>query len=128
MTTAETATFHPNGNVGDRPDAIVIHPDRVEHYRGPLYLQNMQKLLDGYIEAIDARFADLPPATGWLNEEGKMKGLPANPAATAILVESGGIPGDVVAGPMVLTGVPDAFGETQPVPMAWVEEFPETSS
>lgn len=40
--------------------------------------------------------------TMWLDEEGKLKRRRENPVATRLLAEAGGIPGDRVAGPVLV--------------------------
>lgn len=69
--------------------------------------ETFQSLVGGYIEAID-----LPDGnSAFLNEEGKLQGLPVNHAATTAL-RGHLMPGDVIAGPLVVIGPADSAGRT----------------
>lgn len=104
--------------------AVVIRPDKIEHYREPINLANLQGLVGGLIEVFEVNLGGLPPASGYVNEEGKFEKLDYNAIGTALLHRSGGMPQDYCAGTLVITGLPDDEGETQPVDAVWVEEFP----
>lgn len=57
-------------------------------------LSELQRHVGGYIE-----YVSLPSgAIGWVNEEGKLKGLPFNPLATALYAN----PSDSICGTMVV--------------------------
>lgn len=66
----------------------------------------------GYIEAVflPASHTILPSQTMYINEEGKLNGLPRNHRATAL---TRGIlsPSDFVVGDVVIAGPPDSEGE-----------------
>lgn len=70
-------------------------------------LKILQTTVGGYVEAITLA-GDL---VMWVNEEGKMNGLPFNQAATSIfMMHRGGA--DYIVGPVVFTGGVDDDGET----------------
>lgn len=83
--------------------AVVITWDgdvqRVE-YDKKNELSFLQDTVDGYIEMVTLAGTQL---TMYVNEEGKMEGLPANAKATAIFREKFKTP-DYIAGDAVFTG------------------------
>lgn len=58
----------------------------------------------------------------WVNEEGKLIGLPQNPIATAIYSESYGVT-DVIMGNVIFTGGVDSEGDTLGLSDKQVEEL-----
>lgn len=74
-------------------------------------LPNMQRLVDGYVELLN-----LPGGVSmYLNEEGKIKGLPVNGAANrliAVLGDPGLAYDDFIVGNVVLLGAVNASGES----------------
>lgn len=61
-------------------------------------LAEVQRLVDGYVEAIH-----LPDGRLMLvNEEGKFEGLPRNEAATVLALTAGIAPEDFIVGPAIL--------------------------
>jgi hypothetical protein len=66
---------------------------------GPRFtLEELQALVGGTIE-----FIDLPDHKVMvLNEEGKMRGLPSNPAATLRMAGAGTMPSDYAVGDVVI--------------------------
>ncbi|MEH0110735.1 DUF3846 domain-containing protein [Tersicoccus sp. MR15.9] len=68
-------------------------------------LETLQRLVDGHIEAVPARFG----ANMYLNEEGKLAGLPLNLAATSAVDERVSA-SDVIVGPAVILGGVDEMG------------------
>lgn len=60
-------------------------------------LQDYQDAVGGYIESVPVI---LPGVTAYVNEEGKINGLPLNVPATALLK----YPGDMIVGDMLLIG------------------------
>lgn len=70
-------------------------------------LADLQRLIEGPIEALPVPgYAD---AAAYVNEEGLLKGLPANARATQLL-------GIQIVGPAVLCGFDTATGEQTPIP------------
>ena len=67
-------------------------------------LKPLQAAVGGYIECVSFDGFDL-----WLNEEGKMIGLPVNAIATEMFHETFG-PYDILVGDIVLTGPSDEDG------------------
>lgn len=63
----------------------------------------------GFIECVNLGFLDW--ADMWVNEEGKLDGLPLNSIGTTLWVAEYG-PTDVIVGDIVITGGPDAEGNT----------------
>lgn len=70
-------------------------------------LKTLQGLVDGWIQAIDLT----PTLTLWVNEEGKMTGLPFNAFGTVMWNEFFGAT-DVIVGTAVFTGGTDDEGDT----------------
>lgn len=80
----------------------------------------------GYVEAVrldDDREGDetnIGSALMWLNEEGKLEGLPLNRLATDLAHAFRSIfPNDHIVGNVVFTGLPDNEGETTSLPVKW---------
>lgn len=99
--------------------AIVLHVDSTEEPvdidRGA-ELETLQGIVGGYIEAV-AGNPDYT-LTFWINEEGKLLGLPPNRRATLLWWRAFPqmIGRDILCGPAVLTGGPDGRGETKSLP------------
>jgi hypothetical protein len=101
-------------------DVLVLRPGSFIAERKTIIpsLAEFQGLVGGYIEALDLT----DEVSSYINEEGKLEGLPRNDAADQLVRKAlarsgrGLIPGDYVAGPLVLTGQPDDEGETTGVP------------
>jgi len=127
MSTMTEARSDVSANGEVRPTAILVRPDGIEHYHGPLELEPLQAMVEGLVQVIDVKLDKLPEASMWLNEEGKYLGLVPNPIGTGLLAKAGGFPGDIVVGNVVITGTPDVTGKTQPVDDAWLAEFPESA-
>jgi hypothetical protein len=70
-------------------------------------LQTLQTAVDGLIEAVDIN----KNLTLWLNEEGKLLGLPMNSVGTAMYRRATEIT-DTIVGNIVLTGGVDDEGDT----------------
>jgi hypothetical protein len=67
----------------------------------PPTLAALQAAVGGYVELVRL---DEKVLLGWINEEGKLKGLPDNPLATALCYMHDALDvGDYIAGPMVIT-------------------------
>ena len=50
----------------------------------PIGLEALQKAVDGFVQCINLHYMGLPDIDLWLNEEGKIHGLPLNPIATLL--------------------------------------------
>jgi Domain of unknown function (DUF3846) len=85
-------------------------------------------VVDGYIEAIPLRWrgADgcFVQATMWLNEEGKLRGLPHNEVATGLFVGQYNTV-DRIVGDVIITGGADEDGNTLGLPADVAESFAE---
>lgn len=83
--------------------ALVIpvgSPARVEEISGDL--RSLQKLVGGYLEAVHL---DWEGTHVYVNEEGRLRQMPVNLAATALAQQSGKLPLDtVLVGPVVVLG------------------------
>ncbi len=74
-------------------------------------LQDLQSAVGGWVQAID--LAD--DLTMWLNEEGKLTGLPHNTTAQKLWDKTFWVGSDFVVGDVVLTGGTGEEGETLPL-------------
>lgn len=65
-------------------------------------------LVGGWLEAVNLTFDQdgYPASVAWLNEDGKMAGLPENPLATTVslVMQRIAVPADVYVGTVVFTG------------------------
>lgn len=68
----------------------------------------LQKAVGGYVEAID-----FSHYTMWCNEEGKLSNEPKKNVIATILYQSAFNTQDWIAGDVILTGLPDAEGNTR---------------
>lgn len=85
-------------------------PIRFDEVEGRIDLDYLQKQVGGYIEAVGIdRMAPLPPFSMYLNEEGKLEGLPLNRRATLLARGTIGR-NDYIAGTAVLCGPVDDDG------------------
>jgi hypothetical protein len=85
--------------------AAIIDPDGTIVYRHLTGLDDMQRTVEGYIEATPVLNAQ--PITVYACDEGKIRGLPVNPLASAV----GGLyPHDWIVGNAIIVGEPDADG------------------
>jgi len=69
-------------------------------------LPKLQEAVGGWVQAVDLT----PDVTVWLNEEGKIEGLPFNAIATSLWIDQFGET-DIIVGDVVLTGGADDEGE-----------------
>ncbi len=83
----------------------------------------LQAAVGGWIEAVSVtriltdEGARRAPCTVWVNEEGKLYGLPTNPRATDQCAQTiGGRLHDVISGDVLDMGPPDAEGNETTVP------------
>ena len=102
------------------PDIRSLAPD----------LAAFQTLVDGSIEAVygyretDGTVSDQPRITFYLNDEGKLRGLPPNPLATALWwhYNPSAVHNDFLVGPVVVTGY-DPAGHDTDVPEDVIDTF-----
>jgi hypothetical protein len=82
-------------------------------------LKVLQNAVGGYIEAVAVPdfISGADEATAYVDEEGKLTGLPINRRATDFMVPGVGLSyGDYIAGPMVLAGFDPDSGEHAELP------------
>jgi hypothetical protein len=98
--------------MADPPHWAVIHPSgAVTFAHGKPSLRDLQRAVRGYLEAVPHYAPEGGTLTAYCNEEGKLDGLTPNLTATSFLR----VRGDVLAGPVVLVGGPDAECEDTPL-------------
>jgi hypothetical protein len=78
----------------------------VDFEKGNSY-ELLRSTVEGWIECVSLS----PTADMWINEEGKVNGLPQNPTATGLWVDLYGYT-DVIMGNVIITGGADGEGET----------------
>ena len=82
----------------------------------PISYDEMVGVVQGYIEGVY-----LDGATAYVNEEGKLQGLPKNEAATALAHAHNAIYGDDwIAGNMLIVGNSDDEGEMMTLTTEWI--------
>jgi len=82
----------------------------------PITYDEMVDVVGGYIEGVY-----LDGATAYVNEEGKLQGLPKNEVATALAHAHNAIySDDYIAGNMLIVGNCDDEGETMPLTNEWI--------
>jgi Domain of unknown function (DUF3846) len=80
--------------------ALIIQPDgRSEDTTVQADLAGLNAAVGGLIECVTLRICHL-----YCDEEGKLKGLPVNKAATALAHTLGWMHGDVLCGPVIFLG------------------------
>lgn len=92
------------------PEALILKTDgttELVKYSYETEYDMLYNAVGGYIEAVT-----FPDSIMWINEEGKIHGLPVNTRATAFFQDHFG-PCDVIMGNAVLTGRADWDGYTQ---------------
>ena len=103
--------------------AITITPETITLGETDTSLSGLQAAVGGCIEAISVTQDDERGAwVGWGNDEAKLIGLSRNQLATDLLKRLGwvGMPGDYIAGTLVITGADDE-GDIARVPQ-WVAQ------
>jgi len=90
-------------------------------------LADYQQAVGGSVEAVDL---DSPATTLFVNDEGKIHGMPVNHRATLLawLTNRYLRRRDVICGPAVLVGPPDEFGCSQSVPADFLVLLIETGT
>lgn len=81
--------------------------EEIDLNEGESQLSTLQKAVGGYIEAVDLS----DNLTMWVNEEGKLNGLPINAIATLLWEKHFGFT-DVIVGDVIFTGGTGDEGET----------------
>lgn len=94
-------------------------PIRVEDLPPRHNLDFLQKQVAGYIEPVDVTM-DGQEVTMYVNEEGKLQGLPYNPRAT-FLAQDSIMAFDYIAGDVVVVGPVDDEGDDTGLTEAQVE-------
>ena len=113
MVTTEVTTTHR---------AVRIWPDGIPEEVRFASLEDLQGYVDGLIEPVYLDRAGT--VIGWVNEEGKLLGLPVNEAATGIARRAHAIaPLDVIVGSMVVAGADPGTGEDADLPQTWVDHL-----
>lgn len=74
---------------------------------GESQLKELQEAVGGWVQAVDFT----PQLTIWVNEEGKLHGLPINPMATFLWEKYFGLT-DYICGNVIFTGGTDSEGYT----------------
>lgn len=87
-------------------------------------LKQLQYAVGGWVQAIDLS----PTRTMWVNEEGKLTGLPHNIFAQVFWDNAYGVGTDIIVGDVVLTGGVDSQGETLGLADADVELAQQVAS
>jgi|ERR1035437_10478237 hypothetical protein len=106
-------------------------PPRVVEYNG---YDELKALVGGWIEGIggDVGGSGTHVWSGYVDEEGKIKGLPVNDEATIFAGATGwyGAGSDVLCGPVVIIGPPDEEGDDTDVPqwLLYLADLAETES
>lgn len=94
------------------PDDTVITTRRIT-----ADLATFQALVGGYIEHVDFGIYGL-----YLNEEGKLNGLPINRLATELWSAAYG-PTDILVGPVVLVGLANEDGDDTDLPVEVIDHL-----
>lgn len=76
-------------------------------------LTALQSAVGGWVQAIDLPLST--EVTMWLNEEGKLTGLPHNTTAQKLWDKAFWVGSDFVVGDVVITGTADEEGATLPL-------------
>lgn len=97
--------------------ALIIQPDGTLTVKRGVpegTYEFIRSAVEGWIEAVDLNRG---LATMWVNEEGKISGMPVNPTANLVAHRNARLlAGDFIVGPVVITGGTDHEGETLPLP------------
>ena len=86
-----------------------------------LRYEEVEPTMEGLKPLLDGGWLEVIGGDNWsayLDEEGKIKGLPVNGRATRLARHLGwrGMQGDVLCGPVIFLGPPDEEGEDTSVP------------
>ena len=83
----------------------------------------IQKVVEGWVERAPLEDYTL---LMWVNEEGKLKGLPHNPLAQRLWDKEWGAGTDTIVGNVVITGDDDEEGETGGLPEGVADRLMKT--
>lgn len=105
-------------------NAVIIktsgNPEVVDLDSAPNELELLQGVVGGWVEAVDVKEG----MTLWCNEEGKLRGLIPNfNAMRKTSAHDVLMPGDIIAGDVIITGEPDDEGRTLGLDEAQVSEL-----
>ena len=115
-----TLTVHIDGRIEQKEKPARAGPDG-----DAAILRFMQQEVGGYIELVPHRDASI---SCFVNEEGKLIGLPPNALATAFFGPGGLFRGDYIAGPLLIMGGVDSYGNTLGMTQAKAREVRTTLS
>ncbi len=93
--------------------ALVITAEGEVKELDRISLNDLQSAVGGWVQAIDLE----ENLTMWLNEEGKLMGLPHNTTAQKLWDKAFWTGSDFIVGDVVLTGGTDEEGLTLPIPL-----------
>ena len=99
-------------------NAIIIRADGTKEMTDNYALADLQKAVGGLIECVSLTKKENMDM--WVNEEGKLLGLPQNPIATSLYVDEHGTR-DVMVGDVIVTGGSDDEGETLPLTQTQID-------
>ena len=88
-----------------------------------LRLEALQQHVGGLIDVVHMLRDNGQCADGIINDEGKIFNLPVNELATAAMGPDDLLPGDYIAGPMVVVGVVDDHGVETSIPEDLADEI-----
>ena len=112
-TTTKTGLFIPADNT---------KPHEIRELDASELLEALQTTVGGYVEVLTLTRQE---ADMYLNEEGKLMGLQANQRATWLARALGAhlLPGDFIAGDVLILGGPDNQGDNQGLTPLQVQEL-----
>ena len=100
------------------PRSYIIPVDGPVEVRDLNGYQDYNETVGGYIEGLASPFTDHPKVVVYINEEGKIHGLPHNELATRAMLNSKLIqPTDYIAGPAIVVGFNPNTGEDLDAPI-----------
>ncbi len=103
-------------------DAAIIPVEGPIQFVSLATLKDMQKAVGGDVEVLPLA----EDAVVYVNEDGKGLGLPRNGRATAFVSSYFLLlPGDFIAGPMLVSGPNDARGNETSIHEKWIKRLPK---
>ena len=88
-----------------------------------LRLEALQQHVGGLIDVVHMLRDDGQCGDGIINDEAKILNLPVNDLATDAMGPEDLLPGDWIAGPMVVMGAPDEMGVETDIPQDLADEI-----